>query len=582
MADGDDLPDGSGTTRLRETLAQLQLRELLRGVQDRIDEVINARDRMDGLLEAMLAVASGLELDATLRRIVHAAIDLVDARYGALGVLNPDGNGLAEFIYEGIGEQTRGLIGDLPSGHGLLGLLIEQPKPVRLDVLSNHPSSAGFPEHHPPMRTFLGVPVRVRDKVFGDLYLTEKVGGQGFTEDDEVVVQALAAAAGIAIENARLYEQSQLRRRWQEATSEVRVALIAAEDPAQVLDLVADRALELAGADHAFIAQPEDPEQPEDEVTHLVITVSKGRDGHDFSGRVLPVDGSTSGAAYRRRTPLQVAELESDPAAGHDLELGPALALPLRVAADAVSGVLVTVRESGASPFGPDQLPLAAAFTDQAALALQLADDQRRLRELQVLGDRDRIARDLHDHVIQRLFSIGLSVQSTQQRARSPEVQRRLADTVSDLQNVVSDIRSTIFDLHGSAQSSSQLRQRLNEAVTELVGDSGLHSTIRIAGPLGVVSGELADSAEAVVREAVSNAVRHSGATTVTITASVADDLVIDVTDDGAGIPGTVARSGLHNLEQRAVQAGGELRVERPTAGGTRVVWSAPLPDPGR
>ncbi|GAA1216483.1 sensor histidine kinase [Prauserella alba] len=583
MADGDDLSDSSGATPLRETLSQLQLRELLRGVQDRIDEVINARDQMDGLLEAMLAVASGLELDATLRRIVHAAIDLVDARYGALGVLNPDGNGLAEFIYEGIDEQTRGMIGDLPAGHGLLGLLIEQPKPVRLDVLSNHPSSAGFPEHHPPMRTFLGVPVRVRDKVFGNLYLTEKVGGQRFTEDDEVVVHALAAAAGIAIENARLYEQSQLRRRWQEATSEVRVALIATEDPTEVLDLVADRALELTGADYAFLARPEDPEQPEDEVTDLVITVSKGgRGGHDFTGRVLPVDGSTSGSAYRRRTPLQVAELESDPAAGQDLQLGPALALPLRVAADAVSGVLVAVRESGAPPFDPDQLPLAAAFTDQAALALQLADDQRRLRELQVLGDRDRIARDLHDHVIQRLFSIGLSIQSTQQRARSPEIQWRLADTVSDLQNVVSDIRSTIFDLHGSAQGSSQLRQRLHEAVTELVGDSGLHSTIRMAGPLGVVSGELADSAEAVVREAVSNAVRHSGATTVTITASVADDLVIDVTDDGAGIPETVARSGLHNLEQRAVQAGGNLQIERPPTGGTRVVWSAPLPDPGR
>ncbi|MFF5986517.1 sensor histidine kinase [Prauserella flavalba] len=572
---------GGGDSPLRDTLTQLRLRELLKGVQDRIEEVINARDQMDGLLEAMLAVASGLELDTTLRRIVHAAIDLVDARYGALGVLNPNGTGLAEFIYEGIDERTRNRIGDLPAGHGLLGLLIEQPKPVRLDVLANHPSSVGFPEHHPPMRTFLGVPVRVRDQVFGNLYLTEKAGGQGFTEDDEVVVRALAAAAGIAIENARLYEQSQRRQRWQEATSEVRAALLAADDPAEVLDLIAERALSLTGADYAFIARPEDPEQPEEEVTELVITVCAGPENQDLTGQALPVAQSTSGTVYRERTPLQVPALEFDPASAKGFALGPALVLPLRAASDAVSGVLVTARRPGRQQFEEEHLPLVAAFSEQTALALQLADDQRRFRELEVLSDRDRIARELHDHVIQRLFAIGLSVQSTQLRARSPEVQRRLAKTASDLQSVVSEIRSTIFDLHEGSQGGSQLRQRLSDAVDELIGDTGLESTIRLAGPLNVVSDELAEHGEAVVREAVSNAVRHASATTITVTASVGDDLVIDVSDDGVGLPETVARSGLHNLEERAREAGGTLRLERPASGGTRLVWSAPLPDPG-
>jgi signal transduction histidine kinase len=562
---------------LRGTLSQLRLRELLREVQDRVEQLVSARDQMDGLLEAMLAVASGLELDTTLRRIVHAAIELVDCKYGALGVLNPDREGLAEFVYEGIDEETRRRIGDLPTGHGLLGLLIHQPKPVRMDELSQHAASVGFPQHHPPMHSFLGVPVRVRDEVFGNLYLTEKKGGLPFTDDDEVVVQALAAAAGIAVENARLYEESRLRQRWQEATSEIRAELLGAADPHDVLYLIANRALALTAADYTFLAQPEDPETPASDVTSLVVTVCAGLDSHSLEGREIPVEGSSCGAAFTDAEPRRVESLSYDLSSEMEEQFGPALVLPLRASSDTVSGVLVALRKAGEDQFDVAQLPLVAAFADQAALALQLAEDQRHLNELRVLGDRDRIARDLHDHVIQRLFAHGLALQSTHQRTRSPEIQKRLADMVNDVQSIVAEIRTAIFDLHGGLQGTTQLRKRLQEAIAELTDDTDLRTVVRMSGPVGVVSPELGEHAEAVLREALSNAVRHSRAATVTVTVSVGDDLVLDVTDDGIGIPDTVARSGLHNLAQRARDVDGSFSVERLETGGTRLLWHAPV-----
>ncbi|KAA9149824.1 GAF domain-containing sensor histidine kinase [Amycolatopsis acidicola] len=569
--------EGSGQPSLRGTLSQLRLRELLGEVQDRVEQLVSARDQLDLLLEAMLAVAAGLELDATLRRIVHAAIDLVDCSYGALGVLGPDGTGLAEFVYEGIDEETRREIGDLPAGHGLLGLFIEQPKPLRLADLSQHPASAGFPAGHPPMKSFLGVPILVRDKVFGNLYLTEKTGGQPFTEDDQVVVQALAAAAGIAVENARLYEETRLRQQWQEATSEIRAELLGATDPRDVLHLIVNRALTLTGADFAFLAQPDDPELPAAEVTTLVVTRSAGLEPSNLSGREIPVEGSSCGLVFRDAVPRQLPGMRYDVSEGVEEKLGPVLLLPLRASAESVSGVLVAVRSAGTENFDPAHLPFAASFADQAALALQLADDQRRLYELEVLADRDRIARDLHDHVIQRLFAHGLSLQSTRLRTRSPDIQRRLADMIDDVQNIIAEIRTAIFDLHGGLEGTSQVRKRLHEIIAEVTGEAPMQTTARMSGPLGVISAELAEHAEAVLREALSNAVRHSRARTLSVVVSVRDDLVIDVTDDGAGMPANTARSGLRNLAARARDAGGSFVVETPESGGTRLVWRAPV-----
>ena len=559
---------------LRDTLSQLRLRELLVEVQDRVEQIVEGRDRLDGLVEAMLVVTSGLELDVTLKTIVHTAIDLVDARYGALGVRGHD-HELVEFIYEGIDAKTHELIGPLPSGRGVLGHLIDEPKPIRLDNITQHPASVGFPPNHPPMRTFLGVPVRIRDEVYGNLYLTDKADGQPFSEDDEVLVEALAAAAGIAIDNARLYEQSRTRQSWIEATRDIGTELLRGADPAQVFRLIADEALKLTAADVVLVAVPSDIQLRAEEVDELLVVETAGKIGPAGSVPSIPVPDSVIGDTFTTRTPQRFADIGKDLAAVPGI--GPALVLPLRTT-DTVAGVVVILRRQGRQTFSTEQLDMMAGFADQATLAWQLASTQRHLRELDVLSDRDRIARDLHDHVIQRLFAIGLSLQGTIPRSRVPEVRQRLTNSVDDLQEVIQEIRTAIFDLHGgSVGTTTRLRQRLDDAVNGFAG-SGPRITIQYVGPLSVVEPTLADHAEAVVREAVSNAVRHADAQSLSITVRVEDELAIEVVDDGCGMPAEVTPSGLINLRRRAYDVGGDFTVAGAEGGGTVLRWSAPLP----
>lgn len=564
-----------------QTLAQLRLRELLSQVQDRIAQIVDVRDRMDRLIEAMLVITAGLDLDDTLRSIVHTAIELVDAQYGALGVRETDktSNQLAEFVYEGIDDRTRVLIGDLPRGHGVLGLLIQEPEPIRLTTLSDHPSSVGFPPHHPPMRTFLGVPVKVRDEVFGNLYLTEKADGQKFTEDDEVVVQALAAAAGIAIANARLYEESRVRQQWLEATRDVATELLAGGEPKEVLALVTQQALSLTQSACTFVALPEDPHVPSAEVTDLVVIAAAGVDAEAITGQRLSVDDSQSGAAYRSEETVVCDKLPYNLFSNTRTRFGPAVVVPLRVGATVI-GVLTTIRPADAQPMDDTTTAMLTAFADQAALVLQLSDTQRRMRELDVLSDRDRIARGLHDHVIQRLFAVGLSLQGTVQRARTPEVKSRLMDTIDDVQSIVQDIRHSIFDLQSNnTADSSKYRKHLHGIIVETTADSGLRTIVRLAGPVTVLAPPLSDDVEAVLREAVSNVVRHAHASLVSVELKVGDEVSIEVADDGVGVPDDIARrSGLANLAVRAEKAGGTFRIENRSEGGTIVRWTAPLP----
>ncbi|PBC39085.1 histidine kinase [Rhodococcus sp. ACS1] len=563
---------GDDESLLLDTLSQMRLRQMLTEMQDRIEQMTASREHFDGLLEAILTISSGLDLAATLRRIVDAAIRLVDCRYAALGVLNHSGDRLQEFVYSGVDDETRLLIGELPTGHGLLGLLIERPAPLRLDDIAGHPASVGFPAHHPPMRTFLGVPVRIRGQVYGNLYLTDKAAGLSFTEGDEILLQALAAAAGIAIDNARLFEQARQRQQWQQATSEIRGELLAAIDPSEVLDLIARRARHLAGADHVLIARPDDLDQASADVTTLTVTAYAGTDP-SVPGMRIGVDDTATGRVYRTGTLAQVPEISDT--GPH----GPALLLPLRVSADSVTGVLALVRNRGREPFDDRQLPLAAAFADQAALALKLADDQRQLAAVSLIAERDRIARDLHDHVIQRLFAHGLHLQSAHGRSRVPEARQRLSEMIDDVQDIITDVRTAIFDLQSGEDDGFALRPALTAIITEQTGESGLRTTVRMTGPLSVVTGPLADHAEAVLREALSNVVHHAHAHHVDVTVSVDDDLTLCVTDDGTGIPPAVTRSGLHNLTARAQQAGGTCTLTTPTTGGTRLTWTAPLPE---
>ncbi|MEO7079683.1 MAG: GAF domain-containing protein [Rhodococcus sp. (in: high G+C Gram-positive bacteria)] len=567
----DDLPRASGSS-----LPQLRLGELLVEVQNRIGRIADARAQADGLLEAMLVITSDLDLEVTLRSIVESAVKLVDARYGALGVRGK-GHELSAFINFGMDDDTRTRIGPLPTGGGVLGLLIDQPEVLRLEDLTSHPDSVGFPPNHPSMKTFLGVPIRIRSEIYGNLYLTEKKDGTPFTDDDEVVTQALASAAGIAIENSRLYEESRTRQAWMEATRDIGTELLAGAEIGDVLQMVSRKALHLLTADLAFIAVPEGVDADPALVTQLVVSVSEGHCAEKLLGSTIPIEGSSSGAAFRRRAAFRKEDFD-DESIAMDQEFGPALISPLRVTGG-VSGVLVVLRREGTGSFSDAELELVASFADQAALAMQMADNARRVHELDVLSDRDRIARDLHDHVIQRIFAVGLSLQSTLQRTESDDIRQRLTTTIDDLQDTVQDIRSTIFDLQSSSHSATRLRQRIDDAVLELTEHVPIRAVVRMSGPLSVIENSLADHAVAVVREAVSNVVQHAAADTVTVTIRVGDDLRIEVSDNGIGMPDDVTTSGLANLSARALECGGEMTVGTPASGvGACIVWAAPLP----
>jgi len=564
------------TPGVASTLSRTQMRELLVEVEERTDEIVSTtRERMDALLDAIMAVSSGLDLAATLRQIVQAARELVGARYGALGVLGSGGM-LTQFIHAGIDDEDRESIGPLPTGHGLLGVVIEEVKPLRLEDLSQHPMSAGFPAHHPPMRSFLGAAVRARDEVFGRLYLTEKLCGAPFTDDDEIVVHALAAAAGVAIDNARLYEQSRHRQRWLEATSEVTTELLIGTDTDAALQLIAGRARELTGSDYTLIALPEDEESTGSATAGLTVVVSAGAMTDRINGLRIPIVGSTAGAVFTDHVPRNVAHLGFDLAAGLAVEFGPALVMPLG-ADDAMSGVLLAIRKPSAPDFDAYELQLVATFADQAALALQRARRLSSLRELEVLADRDRIAQELHDHVITQLFGVGLGLHGTQRRAKSPALAARIAEHIEQLNAVITEIRTAVFDLHVVTPETPRLGGILTNIVDEITADTDLHTSIGFSGRVDIVSPDLAQQAQAVIREAVSNTVRHAGATELGVIITVGSDLVLDVTDNGIGIPDTVARSGLHNLVSRAAASGGSCVIERSTDGGTHLVWSAPL-----
>ncbi|MGW4209284.1 GAF domain-containing protein [Lentzea sp. NPDC004789] len=551
---------GPDETPSRSLLGGLRLDELLDEMRERLAEIGSTRDKMQSLLDAVLAVGAGLELDSTLQRIVQAAVELVGARYGALGVLGSRHN-LSQFVYVGIDPETRAHMGHLPEGKGLLGLLIREPRAIRLHDLSEHAASVGFPPNHPPMHSFLGVPVRVRDEVFGNLYMTEKTDGGDFTPDDEVVLAALAAAAGVAVENARLFERSRMRERWLEATAEINAQLLAGATAQDALQLIAQRAVELASASWA-------------------VVLLREREG---LRRAAWAGGDATPEHFAVDEPLLAQVLETGaPALLEDVDgslgdlSGAAVVLPLR-AGTAVTGVLLAVREKDAAPFGADLMPLLASFADQAVVAIEFAENQQARRMVDVLEDRDRIARDLHDHVIQRLFATGMSLQGALTWVNHPEARRRVTKAVNQLDQTVLEIRTSIFDLQADSGDTG-LRRRLLDIVAEITENAEVSPAIRMSGTIdSLVPDHIGEHAEAVVRETVTNALRHARATELTLTVEAGDALIISMVDNGLGMPPEVARSGLRNLEQRAASLHGALTVADEPGGGTRVTWRVPL-----
>ncbi|MET8408586.1 GAF domain-containing protein [Streptomyces sp. NPDC005195] len=534
------------------------------------------------LLEAMRAVGAELELHATLDRICETAAGLTDARYAAIGVVEEGGEGLADFAYHGIDAETAQRIGRLPDGHrGLLGALIHDPGPVRLTHLGEDGRSCGFPDHHPPMRGFLGVPVRVRGEIFGNLYLAEKRDGGPFGDSDLDMVRVLAAEAGIAIGNARLYEAAQQRERCIDGSVAVTTALLAGGDAEDALQVVAEQARRLSRAAAGIVLLPADEGGLE------ITAVAKDRPSQAL-GVVIPPESELVAELLGGKA-VFLADAATDPRVLTDFgrEYGPMMMLPLQ-SGSRLLGALVTPRERGARPFTEAEHTLAAQFASQAALALVMAETQRDRERLAVYEDRDRIARDLHDLVIQRLFATGMMLESAQRCSGLPEVRKGVGKAVDELDVTIQEIRTAIFALQqGPAEVPSGLRTRVLREINMAAVPLGFKPVHHFAGPVDTAVGELTSkNLIAALREALSNAFRHSGSSRIDVVVDATVTLRngrcgvrLSVADDGVGIPDSGRRSGLTNLRRRAEALGGEswygpgLGEE---GGGTTVVWQAP------
>ena len=553
-----------------------RLRSLIAEASEQIGRVAGAENRTDELIDALLIVAADLDLEATLRSVVASALKLTDARYGALGVWDTDGT-FAAFIHQGVGAKTQAEIGSLPTGRGLLGLVAEAPGVVRLDNLSRHKSFIGFPPHHPPIASFLGSQIRVRDEVYGSLYLAEKQGGGPFTEDDENVVRTVAVSAAIAIDHARTHAEAQSQRQWTEATRDALTQLMTGVEVRSVLSTIARNLARLAAADTVIVAQPLDTEQPCETVNEVTIAAVEGNVGSTLCGQTLAVDLSLPGPAFATANPMTTHRASLEAFVGVSGASGPVMVVPLSTD-QSIFGVVFVSRTDGSTPFSEETLTRSAKYADQVALGLSMAAEVQRSRNLEVMADRERIARVLHDHVIQRIFAAGMSLQGTLQRAQSPTVQRRLTETVNDLQDIIQEIRTTIFDLQPDGHESTRLRQRIHEVIDQQTRDYAGRTFVRMSGPLSVVDSKLADNAVAVVRESVSNAVRYAGPDTITVSISLDDDLVIEIADDGVGMSDDVTPGGLINLRDRARDLGGDLTyTTRAPGSGVVLKWWVPL-----
>ncbi|MET9624717.1 GAF domain-containing protein [Streptomyces sp. NPDC006464] len=571
---GEEARDGTAAESPRP-----RLDELLDELQNRLGEVRATRDRLHGLLTAVMSLGHQLELPEVLHGIVECAVTLVDARYGALGVIGDDRK-LAEFLPIGVSDALRARIGALPSGHGLLGELIRHPEPLRLADLADHPASYGFPPHHPPMRTFLGVPIRVGDEVFGNLYLTEKRGGALFDQEDEAVVLTLAVAAGVAVENARLFAEARLRERWLTASTAFTSALLSGTEQEQVLEGMLAQALGITGADTG--------------VFYLVgrggelrgsLALGEGAEAHRGIA-LASSEGTLAAAALAADGPVITSDVEHDERVGvqpeHWKGFGPAVAVTVGTR-ERLSGVLLLARTRGRPPFSAVELAGLPGFAGQTALALELADRRRAAEQVVLLEDRDRIARDLHDLAIQRLFATGMTLQSAQRFVDHPEATERLGRAVDDLDATIKIIRSTIFGLRGQGDERQprKLRARAVRAVDTAGAALGFTPGLRMEGLLDTdVPTEVADAAPAVIGEALTNVARHARARRADVAVVVGGGtLTVTVSDDGIGMPAGGRRSGLRNLAERAERLGGRLSLAAngPEGRGTVLEWQVPL-----
>ena len=504
---------------------------LVRRILDRAETTDEGYQRVGLLVSAARAVTENLELTAALQRIVAVARELVGAQYGALGVIAPDG-ALERFLHSGLSDEQVRMLGEPPSGKGILGAVITEGASIRLEHLSHDPRSVGFPPHHPPMDAFLGVPIHVEGTVFGNLYLTERSEG-AFDDVDESIIAALAAMAGTAIANSRLYEQSEEDRRWLTASEQLTQHLLSGAIGADELPAIVDVVRQLSHAPY-------------------VVIVNDDHDATDARSELIRLAG------------------DADP--------GPMLVVPMEGSADRESCQLGIARGPHGHPFSDAERETITRFARSVAIARELAGARIDEQRMALADERDRIARDLHDHVIQSLFAVGLTLQSVVGDPSTPSG-ARIAGQVDAIDSTIRQIRQAIYRLSTPASAGvHSLRARINTLMRETLAGEELDSRLEFAGPVDtLVNTELADDVAAVLREAISNVVRHAHATVVEASVAVRGaQVVVTVRDDGVGMPETDRRSGLANLDARARERGGSFVCESASPQGTLVRWSVP------
>ena len=560
----------------RASITDAEFEDLLREVLNRVNGALDEQARLRLLLDAVVSMAADLSLDGVLARIVEIARGLTGANYAALGVLNSGPKkGLRTFVHHGMDPVQVEEIGALPTGHGLLGLLIDEPEPLRLREIGSHPQSYGFPPGHPPMSSFLGVPVRIRDQVFGNLYLTEKAGGVDFSVEDQHIVMALAAAAGVVIENARLYEEAQRREEWLEATAEISGLLARESAGDESLQLIGDRARQVAAADVAWIVVGNDDGLKVHTVSGPQVSIA------DLKG--VSLDRSLAREVLRTGEPIVVEDMREDHRAVAFSQIkdwptmGPVIVVPLRTDDVVVGTLALAWTPDNADRFHEVDARLPASFAEQAALALQVLRSRAAEKRLAVFEDRDRIGRDLHDLVIQRLFAVGLSLQSVSRISDIPQVTKRIESAVDDLDATIKDIRRSIFAL-GASEGTADLQTELTQMVDRAAATLKFRPTLQLEGPVRtLVPEDIAPHLLAVLGETLSNASRHANASNIAVSVLAGEELRLVVADNGSGMPEDVQEGGLRNIRERAQMLGGTCAVESTNETGTTVSWTVPL-----
>ncbi|WP_130800188.1 sensor histidine kinase [Streptomyces otsuchiensis] len=534
--------------------------------------------RLPLLLDAMVAIGGDVELPMLLERVVAAAADLTGARFAALAVLDDEG-GVGEFVTRGVSSEVRERIGRMPGSRGLLRSLLESRTPLLLHDVTRDPRFSGFPAGHPPIRSLLGVPVRVHDAGYGALYLGD-IHDAAFTREDLQLVQILATEAGIAIGNARLYEAVRERARWMDGSAELSTSLLSG-DVDDALAVVAEQARRLADADAGMVLLPS-------RGGGMEVVAACADDTTGLMGAQLPPGSALLGQLLAGE-PVFFDDVSTDPRVNDPsaARFGPSMVLPLANNGRAL-GAIALPRARGARQFSIADRAMANQFAQQAAVALMLSEARDDRQQLAVYEDRDRIARDLHDLVIQRLFATGMLLDTAQRSAQLTDVRDRIGKAVDELDATIQEIRTAIFALQqGPEEAPSGLRTRVLRETGTVALTLGFQPSVSFTGPVDNRVGEaVAKNLIAALREALSNTARHSGAARVEVSVDAtavrpdgADAVRLTVSDDGVGLPEDEGRrSGLRNILQRARSLGGTVEFGPGLGGaGTSVVWEVPL-----